>query len=95
MDTFVENTNVAEEDKHIRVTPTDHEKQVEVAKTASAPLNEENATILEGQDEGLEEQIKIVRLEPADPLGRRTINLPTNEMKAGYGYAFAKRAAKR
>jgi hypothetical protein len=94
MDTFVENTGVAEQDKQIQVTPTEHEKQIQVpvenAETANEPLNEDT-TVWESHDKEPEKQIKIVRAqEKPDPLGRQIASLPLNEIKAGYDYAFGK-----
>jgi len=97
MDTFVENTGVAEQEKQI--APTEHEKQIQVpienAETASEPLNEDT-TMWESQDKEPEKQIKIVRTqEKPDPLGRKIASLPLNEIKAGYDYAFGKGRTKR
>jgi hypothetical protein len=99
MDTFVENTGVAEEEKQIQVVPMEHEKQIQVpienAETASEPLNED-ATMWESQDKEPEKQIKIVRTqEKPDPLGRTIASLPLNEIKAGYDYAFGKGRTRR
>ena len=99
MDTFVENTGVAEQEKQIQVVPTENEKQIQVpienAEISGAPLDEENTVELDSQGEEPAQEIKIVRAEKPDPLGRKTIDLPLNEMKAGYGYAFGKGGSKR
>jgi hypothetical protein len=99
MDTFVENSGIAEQEKQIQVVPTENEKQIQVpienAETASAPFDDENTAKWDSQDEEPAQDIKIVRAEKPDPLGRKTINLPLNEMKAGYGYAFGKGVRKR
>jgi hypothetical protein len=92
MDTFVENTGAAEQEKKAQAAPTENEKQIQVpienAETASAPLTEE-MTAWQGEEP--ERQIKIVRTEEKpDPLGKRIASLPMNEMKAGYDYAFGK-----
>jgi hypothetical protein len=97
MDTFVENSGVAEQEKQIQVVPTENEKQIQVpienAETAGAPLDDMAEWNSEGEEPA--QDIKIVRAEKPDPLGRKTINLPLNEMKAGYDYAFRKGGTKR
>jgi len=100
MDTFVENSGVAEQEKQIQVVPTENEKQIQVpienAETANASLNEEDTTMWKNQGKEPDKQIKIVRAEEKpDPLGRKIANSPLNEIKAGYDYAFGKGKAKR
>ncbi len=98
MDTFVENSGVAEQEKKIQIVPTDNEKQTQVpienAETAGAPLSDENTAEWNSEGEVPAQDIKIVRAEKPDPLGRKTINSPLNEMKAGYDYAFRKSETK-
>lgn len=84
MDTLVENSGVAEQEKQIQVVPTENEKQIQVPIENAEMAGEEPAR-----------DIKIVRAEKPDPLGRKTINLPVNEIKAGYRYAFGKSGRKR
>jgi len=51
---------------------------------ASAPLNEEDTTVLKSQDEERDQQIKVVRSkEKPDTLGRKIASLPLNAMNAG------------
>ncbi len=99
MDTFVENSGVAEQEKQIQAVPTENEKQIQVpienADTAGAPLDDENTEEWDSQGEQPAQDIKIVRAEKPDPLGRKTTHLPMNEIKAGYGYAFGKSGKKR
>ena len=99
MDTFVENSGVAEQEKQIHVVPTENEKQIQVpienADTAGAPLDDENKAEWDSEGEQPAQDIKIVRAEKPDPLGRRTTNLPLNEIKAGYGYALGKGKTRR
>ena len=98
MDTFVENSGVAEQEKQIQVVPTENEKQIQVpienAETAGAPLDDANMAEWNSEGEEPAQDIKIVRVEKPDPLGRKTANLPMNEIRAGYGYAFGKGARK-
>lgn len=97
MDTYVENTGAAEQEKQIQVVPTENEKQIQVpienAETAGAPLDDTAESNSEGEEPA--QDIKIVRAEKPDPLGRKTTHLPLNEIKAGYDYAFGKGASKR
>ncbi len=98
MDTLVENTGVTEQEKQIQAVPTENEKQVQApienAETVIGLLSEEDTTVWKSQ--GREPDIKIVRAEEKpDPLGRKATNLPLNEMKAGYDYAFGKGKTKR
>jgi len=92
MDSFVENTGVAEQEKQVPVVA------VEKAEIASVPLVEEVKDTNEGVEDTMwksqerEKQVKIVRMAEENPdlLGRRIAKLPLNEMKAGYDYAFGK-----
>jgi hypothetical protein len=97
MDTFVENSGVAEQENKIHVVPTENEAHIQVpvenAETAGAPLNDTAEWNSSGEEAA--QDIKIVRAEKPDPLGRKTINLPLNEIKAGYDYAFRKGGTKR
>ncbi len=99
MDTFVENSGVAEQEKQIQVVLTENEKQIQVpignADIAGARLDDENTAELDSQGEEPAQDIKIVRAEKPDPLGRKTINSPLNEIKSGYDYAFGKGKARR
>ncbi len=95
MDTLVENTGVAAKQEQIQSVSTESEKQVQIPSETTETASEDVTTPWEGQGEP-EQQIKIVRVEEKpDPLGRRVINSPLNEMKAGYDYAFGKGRAKR
>ena len=67
MDTFVENSGVAEQEKQIHVVPTENEKQIQVpienADTANAPLDDENTAEWNSEGEQPDKHIKIVRAE--------------------------------
>ena len=97
MDTYVENTGAAEQEKQIQVVPTENEKQIQVpienADTAGAPLDDTAEWNSQGEEPA--QDIKIVRAEKPDPLGRKTTNLPLNKIKAGYDYAFGKGKTRR
>ena len=98
MDTFVENSGVAEQEKQIQVVPTENEKQIQVpienAETIGAPL--ENTADWNSESDEPAQDIRIVRVEEKpDPLGKTIAGLPLNEMKAGYDYAFGKGPIKR
>jgi hypothetical protein len=97
MDTFVENSGVAEQEKQIHVVPTENETHIQVpiekAETAGAPLDDTAEWNSQGEEPA--QDIKIVQAEKPDPLGRNTANSPLNEIKAGYGYAFGRRGSKR
>jgi hypothetical protein len=97
MDTYVENTGAAEQEKKIQVVPTENERQIQVpienADTAGAPLDD--TAEWNSEVEKPAQDINIVRAETPEPLGRETAHLPLNEIKAGYGYAFGKSVRKR
>jgi hypothetical protein len=91
MDTFVENSGVAEQENKIRVVPTESEKNIQ-APIEEAETRLDDTAEWNSQGEEPAQDIKIVRAEKPDPLGRNIVNSPLNEMKAGYGYAFGKRS---
>ena len=96
MDTS-ENSGVAQPEQPLQAVPVESEKQIQIpienAETPNSSLNEEDTTMLKSQGKEQDKQTEVTREKP-DPLGRRIVNLPLNEMKAGYDYAFGKKGAK-
>ena len=93
MDTFVENSGVAEQEKQIQVAENERNIQVPIenAETAGAPLDNPNTAEWNGEGKEPAQDINSVRTkEKPDPLGRKAVNSPLNKMKAGYDYAFGK-----
>ena len=97
MDTFVENSGVAEQEKQIQVVPTENEKNIQVpvenAEISGAPPHD--TVELHSQGGEPAQEVNFFQAEKPDPSGRKTIDLPLNEMKAGYDYAFRKGGSKR